>query len=366
MAITGDFLGRLFSVVCVFGLSLLLVKLINLPYHWMRNIFFLALIGGDLIAVICTASIRNAYYLPSPESNMPTTAGAAIAAPEDSGVIPLIEDEAPRGTNNSDYMDSFPDVDTALLNDDVEPTATLKTENMNTLQYLSFSVKEFWRNRLLFHSTLHLWMVTTLLAFVTIVLRFDVTSQGTSKDPTRENYCGGLLLNLIETQLDGEVCRLVGAVLYQGYMVRISPLHFYKAVYLVYAAILAMLLTGVVFPLGPTVGSVFLGIITVFIYLSMLYGANLGSVVMDSSMAGFVFGVQGSGIQILALIPVFTVMVVEKTHIPIPFITGYCVMHAVWSGCFALWFSIRYRRKLNALDDSPRSDSKLKRCLLGH
>jgi uncharacterized membrane protein YgcG len=404
LSITGDFIGRLVSVCGVYVVALALNKWGDLSYNELRNMFFIGLIGWDAIAVICTVTIRTRYYLPEPsqvdariESRLEVARKSASVSEKASDSLltngKLIDDIGSddqssssaggggafgsfgagggllSGSGGDAESDSY-DADTPLLSgiiDDPGPTPTLSGDNFTAWQYLIFCIKSFVYNRLLLLSMIHLWMVTTLLAFVTIVLRFDVTSQGTDEtNPEPSNFCGNLLINLIETQLAGEVCRLIGAVLYQGYMCQISPLHFYKVVYLVYAAINAVMLFAVIFPLGPSLGSVVLGVITVFIYLSMIYSANISSVVMDSSMAGFVFGVQGSGVQLLALIPVATVAIASKFSIPTPFITGYCVMHSVWSACFALYFALTSRKGLEALNDGKPSKNKCKRCLLGY
>jgi hypothetical protein len=416
LSITGDFIGRLVAVCGVYVVALALNRWGEISYTQMRNMFFIALVGWDLVAIICTVTIKTAYFLPAPSQVDARVEARLEIARKSASVSEKYVENAPvqldgedthdsmggRGgrssgrsssvqqqqyssidsngisgllpdsTVGSDGVDSYPasDADSPLLSgiiDDPGPSPTLSGENFTAFQYLIFCIKSFVYNRLLLLSMVHLWMVTTLLAFVTIVLRFDVTSQGTDQShATRDNFCGNLLINLIETQLAGEVCRLIGAILYQGYMCQISPLHFYKVVYLVYAGINACLLFLVIFPLGASLGSIVLGAITVFIYLSMIYSANISSVVMDSSMAGFVFGVQGSGVQLLALIPVGTVALASKFSIPTPFITGYCVMHSVWSGCFALYFALSSRKGLDTLNDGKPSKNKCKRCLLGY
>ena len=425
LSITGDFIGRLVAVCGVYVVALALHKWGDLTYHGLRNMFFIALIGWDLVALICTVTITNRYYQ-APKQQIDTTIESKLeiarksssisealtdgeivvsrkAGDESSGSSPIVSSSSSssiasatatdghrssrristiipsnkdrRGSQMIADDEAFPEVaevepDTPLLSgiiDDPGPTPTLNAEDFSWLQYIVFCIKSFVYNRLLLLSMIHLWMVTTLLAFVTIVLRFDITSQGTdSTSPTVSNFCGNLLINLIETQLAGEVCRLVGAVLYQVYMCQISPLHFYKVVYLVYAGINAVMIFAVIFPLGASIGSIVLGVITVFIYLSMIYSANISSVVMDSSMAGFVFGVQGSGVQLLALIPVATVALTTKFNVPTTFITGYCVMHAVWSGCFSMYFALTSRKGLSALNDGKPSKNRCKRCLLGY
>jgi hypothetical protein len=381
LSITGDFIGRLVAVCGVYVVALVLNKYKILTYTGLRDMFFIGLIGWDVVAIVCTVTIRKRYFLP-PQAAVDATVESRLEIARKSGSVSerYVESVAVENgefinanmpTSGDESFAEPADADTPLLTgliDDPGPTPTMNSlENLNPWQYLVFCVKSFVYNRLLLLSMVHLWMVTTLLAFVTIVLRFDVTTQGTDvTNPTRENFCGSLLINLIETQLAGEVCRLIGAVLYQGYMAQISPYHFYKAVYLIYAVINAIMLTAVVFPLGPSLGSVVLGIITVFIYLSMIYSANLSSVVMDSSMAGFVFGVQGSGVQILALLPVATAAITGKLKIPTAFVTGYCVMHSIWSGCFSLYFALSSKKGLEALNDGKPSKSKCKRCLLGY
>lgn len=381
LSITGDFLGRLVAVCGVYVVSLALFQSGKLTYDWLRDMFFIALVGWDIIAILCTVTISKSYFVPAPavvdarvESRLEVARKSKSVSEKYEGKDGFTEeysnpDDSVVGLMSGEKDEEY-DADSPLLSgiiDDPGPMPTMTTmENLSAWQYLVYSCKSLVYNRLLILSLVHLWMVTTLLAFVTIVLRFDVTTQGVKEGPTKANFCGNLLINLIETQLWGEVCRLLGAVIYQGYMSQISPLHFYKAVYLVFAAINACMLTAVVFPLGPNIGSVVLGVITVFIYLSMIYSANISSVVMESAMAGFVFGVQGSVIQLLALVPVVTVLVTTKLHIPTPFITGYCVMHSVWSACFALYFALTSRKGLEALNDGTPSKSKVKKCLLGY
>lgn len=420
LSITGDFMGRLSAVCGVYAVALALGSTNRMSYEFLRNMFFIGLFVWDFIALICTVTIRMSYYQPPEDPIDPTMdaylehkpstsinergvvpavriagSDSATSSESDSKDFPHISDRGndnradgyskpTRGKKDRDdaisryagiasgtedpYMSSN-EIEAPLLSgiiDESDSISSVNTDNMSAGQYLMYCIKSTVYNRPLLFSLIHLWSVTTLLAFVTIVLRFDVTSQGTTdKIPLRENFCSGLLINLIETQLTGEVCRLFGALVYQFYMNQISPLHFYRVVYVIYGVLNAVLLFLVLWPLGSTLGSVVLGIITVFIYLSMIYSANITSAVMDSSMAGFVFGVQGSGLQILATLPVIVVLISTKVSIPIPYITGYCVMHSIWSCCFSIYFAVTTRPELEALNDGKPNKSKFKRCLLG-
>lgn len=414
LSVTGDFLGRLISVVAVYAVALGLDLHGKMTYPFLRNMFFVALLGWDFIAIICTISIRMAYYQPpadpvdpSIESRLDTPKKRpSINNHGDRDFIPpvmlsdsassdgetihrenrsLLSDKGIYGSRREaddmiaryggiasgaedPYMSSN-EIEAPLLNGIIDESSTpaVDTDAMGSWEYLRYCIKSTVYNRPLLLSLVHLWMVTTLLAFVTIVLRFDVTTQGTNdKKPIPANFCSGLLINLIETQLAGEVCRLFGALLYQFYMNQISPLHFYRVVYVVYGCLNAVLLFTVIWPIGSLAGSVVLGVITVFVYLSMVYSANITSAVMDSSMAGFVFGVQGSGLQLFATIPIFTMLISSRWPIPTPYITGYCVIHSLMSGVFSIWFALTTRKELDVLNDGKPSKSKFKRCLLGY
>ena len=417
LSITGDFLGRLISVLCVYLVALLMADSGKLTYPFLRNMFFVGLLGWDFVALICTITIRMGYYQPPADPidhRVESSLDTPVKRPsindsrhQDRDYVPQVflsdsassdgetisresrslvgSDKNPYGSRREKddmiaryggiasgaedpYMSSN-EADTPLLNGIVDESTTplVNPDNMTSWEYLKFCIKSTVYNRPLLLSLVHLWMVTTLLAFVTIVLRFNVTTQGTSdKKATPNNFCGGLLINLIGTQVAGEVCRLFGALLYQFYMNQISPLHFYRVVYVVYAALNAVLLFFVIWPTGATLGSVFLGIITVFVYLSMVYSANITSAVMESSMAGFVFGVQGSGLQIFAVIPILTVLLTTKWPFLTSYVTAYCVMHSIWSAVFSIWFALTTRKELEMLNDGKPNKSKFKRCLLGY
>lgn len=415
LSVTGDFLGRFISVVAVYVVALALNNSGKMTYPLLRNMFFVGLLGWDFIALVCTLSIRMSYYQPpvdpidpSIESRLdtpkkrpsindgrdfvPPVMLSDSASGSDGEHISresknLLSDNNPYGSYRSEkddmiaryggiasgaedpYMSSN-EIDAPLLNGIVDENAAtpVDTDAMGSREYLVYAIKSTVYNRPLLLSLVHLWTVTTLLAFVTIVLRFDVTTQGTNdKKPVPANFCGGILINLIETQVASEVCRLLGALLYQFYMNQISPLHFYRVVYVVYGVLNAFLLFVVIWPIGSMPGSIVLGAITVFVYLSMVYSANITSAVMDSSMAGFVFGVQGSGLQIFATIPIFTMLISSRWPIPTAFITGYCVCHSLASAVFSIWFALTTKKDLDVLNDGSKpSKSKFKRCLLGY
>jgi hypothetical protein len=98
---------------------------------------------------------------------------------------------------------------------------------------------------------------------------------------------------------------------------------------------------------GATVSSVNLGFINMIIYINSVLDNNLGSAVVEPSIVGWVFGLNGSMGQLLAMIP--TALVAINT----PEI-GFIALFALGSGVvtiYAYYFARVYRRPLLKLEE---------------
>lgn len=404
LSVVADFSGRIMVVVGIYMVVLIMAWQKVLTFRFLLNMMMIAMLIWDVISLVANLFIRTSYFLPAdeePSSDVPSDgnlvgignyepAVAMAAVADDEDISRHRKSARVRSqlyfSGDDSFADNLPPMDAEPSDADVpliqsglglsglienvqpDPTMVIGEDNMTVWKYLVYCVKSMWYNKVLLNSMIHVWVVSALLGYVSLVLRFKVADQGA--DPTErtpENFCGNSLIVLIQTQVSTEVCRLGGAIIYQIYMSKLAPLWFYRLIYLIYAGIMAVMLFMVIFPLGATVGSVVLGVINVTIFLAIIYASNVFSAAMESSTAGFIFGVQGTVLQLVSLLPVATVAVQAKLPFPDEFITGFCVMMAVWSGCFSLWFSFKSAKDLNVLgpQDKPHKNKCL-RCLFGY
>lgn len=358
LTVTGEFLGRTVSILLSYVVFITMANMRLLSFEASKAVFFATVSLFNIIVIGCCATLNREYCMKTtPAEPTATTMGDEtddMNLGKDDALEELIED-------CEDDEEAVQEEDMTDLDD---PEVNEKFVILRSLIYFKRSLAHVLRKTLLVCINIHFWSIMIIVGFVTIVLRFSVTNPGDNKG-SRDNFCNGLIFNLVENQLYMEITKIGGAIVFQVYMNRLKPFHYFRYIYIGLTIVMGGLCGLNFIDLGPTGGSIVLSFITVIIFLGMIYDANLGGTIAPPAISGFVYGLQGSILQLLALTPILFVYLIEKNYLTEKFVVSLCVGLCVWAALFGLFISFKFKTQLKKLSESETKMSKMKRCMFG-
>lgn len=360
ISITSDFMGRFSSLLFGYITFIALINTGFLTFEMAKNIFFICVAVWDIISLICCATLTKSYYLVEEEK-------AFNIDEEDLEILSIHGESFLEELVPVDELDDLAEFMEENEMDDLDdPEVNEKFVLLRFLIYFKRSFFHYVKNRILLCISIHLWSVVIVLSFVLIVLRFAVTDPGEDKG-NRGNFCNGQILNLVENQLYVEISKIAGAIIFQLYMTKLKPKHYFRYIFFILCVMMAGLCAFNFLDLGPSAGSVSLALINVVIFLGMIYDMNMNGSIAKPEIVGFVYGIQGTVLQLLALTPVGVVYLIEKGILTQKIVVGVCVALSCWAGIFGLFISIKYGNALEVLfkDEEEKKKSKCNRCLFG-
>lgn len=349
VSVFSDLLGRVSSILVGYVTFLILYNSNMLSFDLGKNIFFGCIALWDIIGVVCCITMTKDYFLNEVDNQ-----------PEYESILEELDflEEVELEDEEELIGDDMSDLD--------DPEVNKKWFALRFIIYFKRSLVHFIRNRVLLFINLHLWSITLVTGFVTIVLKFAVTDPGEDKG-SRSNFCNGQILYLVENQLYSELTKIGGAIMFQIYMTQLRPRHYYRYIYCFFSIVMAVLCGSIFLNLGPTGGSVTLALINVLVFLGVIYDANMSGSIAHQNIVGFVYGIQGSITQLLSLAPIGFVHLIELGILTQKAVIGLCVGFCIWAALLGLFISFRYGLRLENMfeEADPDKKTKCKRCLFG-
>lgn len=373
VVVTGELFGRGSCVFFVFGIGVLLGNN-GYSFYAIRNVFFLVLWFWDLVSLACCFSIPVSYFLPEGRSVDSLQSTSSVQLDDD--VFIGDDSEGRNIDSSSDFSkksSSYPQNETTSQNLShlvskeelqaaYEPEIELgedpsmmargeKTKNplVALKDYFVGSARRFWDNGPLVFSAVHLWMVFMLVSFVNIVLKFHVSDVGTGLQPNRTNLCAGQMINLLRVSLSEHAATLVGVFVYNFVFVKVKPFFFFNKLFVGMAALFNFLFISIFWKqsMGATGSSIVLGALYVGLYLVQTYDGNVSAAWSDPTIIAFVFAMQASFAQVLALVPIgFAALKVPDT-----FVIIFCGTVSSLLAFASLWYSRSNKQKILLLSE---------------
>lgn len=362
--VTGEMMGRGSAVVFVYAVGAFLGRG-GYSFYTIRNVFFVVLWFWDIVCLVCTFLIPISYFLPEgrlnselsgvPSNAIPldddsTFSGSTSLTNSDDG---LVGDGSYSGSRSLSTLVSREELDHAY-----EPELELGEhpnrvgeQSQNPLvalkDYFVGSAKRFWENGPLVFSAVHLWLIFMLVSFVNIVLKFHV-SEG-SGEPSRSNLCGKQFVNLLSVGISENTATLLGVLVYNFGMSRVKPHFFYNKLFVGIALIFNLLFISIFWKnkLGPFGSAVVLGALYIGLYLVQTFDGNVSAAWSDPTIIAFVFAMQGSVAQVLALIPIAFAALRMPDTVVIIFCAGCTSLLAFGS----FWYSRSNKQQILLLSD---------------
>eukprot|EP01130_Rhizamoeba_saxonica_P001758 TRINITY_DN11610_c0_g1_i1.p1 TRINITY_DN11610_c0_g1~~TRINITY_DN11610_c0_g1_i1.p1 ORF type:complete len:507 (-),score=79.41 TRINITY_DN11610_c0_g1_i1:30-1550(-) len=312
--VTSDVVGRSFILIVMYFLGLILIKENLLHFMGFKNLCFFLMVIIDTLALIVSLTIKQDYFYDK-------------------------------------YFDGEDEVDPLIKG---TKSSSLCQKIVSIGVYTRDSTKKFWRNGVLCHLNAHILMIVILTAFVNLILKFDVSGAGTSKNKTRENFCGGQVTNLIEIQAFSELSRIAGAAIIQLILMRLAPSHYFRKFFQACGVVLSVLFLLVLFKkdMGNTASSIILGCLNAMFYMLSNYDNCLVGTVVQPEILGFAFALQGSVIQVAGLFPIAVADLLNTTTTVIVLIAFTLFIMA-----YTLAFSRVYSARIKELDDETKIET---------
>jgi len=204
------------------------------------------------------------------------------------------------------------------------------------------------------HSTLLVIFYSLLLNYVLVVLRFQViqTEVPVNTNKTKENFCGGEVINLVQNQTFQEAARLIGTVIFLIAFVKMVPIHFFRrSTHLVNIFQISFLVAIFVLPPNKnasitTWGSSILSAINTFIFFNYNYMISILNSILDPEIVGYMSALQGSFTMCTALIVSLTGSYLNKNTTCIVLIIGFIVVII-----YHFYIAKACAKEIKALDD---------------
>ena len=368
VVVMGELLGRSSALILVYVVGVQLGRR-GYSFQIIRLIFFLVLGLWDLVCLVCTLLIPMSYFLPAhrlnhTEKEFQQPRGDDESFPE----IEMDEREGRTGFGGggggggggADFSKSSTTADYLVGRDELEnayehelelgETGLTSMISGDSEWYVVKSMKRFWANGPLFFSALHLWTAFMLVSFVNIVLKFHVSDVGT--DPSmivRGNLCGGQLINVLQVGVSENTATLFGVLVYNFGMSRVKPFLFYNKIMLGLGAAFCLLFVTIFWKnaIGAFGGSLVLGALYVGLYLVQTYDGNVAGAWSDPTIIAFVFAMQASFAQVLALVPIlFAALKINDTVVIM-----FCFTCSLALGLSSWWYSRKNKQQILLLSD---------------
>jgi hypothetical protein len=341
VVVMGELLGRSSALIFVYVVGVQLGRH-GYSFAIIKLVFFLVLGLWDLVCLTCTLLIPMSYFLPE---NRLRDLQTVHRLPEDDNHMPAIDEteSVEVGNTTSDYLVAKEELDKAYehelnLGDDTESG-----------WYILKSFKRFWANGPLFFSAVHLWTAFMLVSFVNIVLKFHVSEVGTGTTLNRQNLCGGQLVNVLQVGISENTATLFGVLVYNFGMSRVKPYFFYNKIMAGLGLLFCLLFVTIFWKhhLGAFGGSLVLGALYVGLYLVQTFDGNAAAAWSDPTIIAFVFAMQASFAQVLALVPIlFAALKFNDTVVLL-----FCILCSSALGFSSFWYSRRNKQQILLLSD---------------
>eukprot|EP01125_Pyxidicula_operculata_P016362 TRINITY_DN561_c1_g2_i1.p1 TRINITY_DN561_c1_g2~~TRINITY_DN561_c1_g2_i1.p1 ORF type:complete len:501 (+),score=71.45 TRINITY_DN561_c1_g2_i1:104-1504(+) len=329
--VTADFGGRLAIVLLGYGLGAILIRSEILDWKGAKMLLFSIVLAWDLAVLIVSISISASYYRKD---------------------IEIIQDNVDDADNPNETTSLVDSVQEQVPNEDED------WQNAGPVKYMVHSGKLFFKKRLLFLVNLEIVLFVTILGFINVIMRFDISNQGVDPVKDRSNFCGGMFTNFLELTAISDILRMGGAIIFQFVLTKMRPYHFYNAHFYVFCIIIAGSLAPSFVELPSIAGSVLVSILNVTTYLIANYLNVIANAICPPAIVGFMNAFQGGLNQLVALIPVGITFVTFDSWILTTALLA-------WTGILMVYNFIMvryYKEKIVALDD-PTKNTGTRGCL---
>lgn len=182
-----------------------------------------------------------------------------------------------------------------ILND------THKTPDFNPYSWCKNSVIEFYNNKIVFHIYWHCILLVIFSALVQYPLSLrEISVIDISSNKTIDNYCGGTFINIILLAALTNSTYLFGSVLYRLFIIRISPITFYKYYYPFAIIILMGMALALWFKINYIMILILVSFSTIIPYYLTYYDYYLFTKQSKGEYYGFVLGLYGTSTTLIA------------------------------------------------------------------
>lgn len=368
--VTGELMGRGSAVLLVYAVGVWLGRA-GYSFYTIRNVFFAVLWFWDLVCLFCTFLLPISYFLPEDRlrdelSGLPSNS------------VPLDDDDdahfssAVRGrdlTSSDDgLVDSRPshslatfvtqaELDSAYVHELELGENHTRRANRSRIGVVLGELKDyfvnsgirFWENGPLVFSAVHLWAIFMLVSFVNIVLKFHVSEVGIGIAPSRSNLCANQFVNVLSVGISENTATLMGVLVYNFGMSRVKPHFFYNKIFVGIAVLFNILFISIFWKekIGAFGSAVILGALYIGLYLVQTYDGNVSAAWSDPTIIAFVFAMQGSFAQLLALVPIIFAALRMPDAVVLTFCAGCTTVLAVGS----FWYSRSRKQQILLLSD---------------
>lgn len=160
--------------------------------------------------------------------------------------------------------------------------------------WLRTSIIEFWQNKIAFHAFWHCIILTTFTTVVQYPLSLkEVSIVVQSNDKTINNYCGGIIINLLFLGALTNGCYLIGSISYRLFIIKTVPLIFYKYWYPICSIFLLGITTCLWFNFNQILTYIFISFSLIIPYYLTYYDYYLFTDRSAKQWYGFVLGLYG-------------------------------------------------------------------------
>lgn len=170
--------------------------------------------------------------------------------------------------------------------------------------WIKDSFVAFWQNKVAFHAFWHCILLTMFTTIVQYPLSLkEVGIVPPSNDKTIENYCGGIIINLLFLGALTNGCYLVGSISYRLFIVKTKPVTFYKYWYPICSIVLLGITTCLWFDFNQVLTYIFISVSLIVPYYLTYYDYYLFTDRSAKQWYGFVLGLYGlvNTVTILAI-----------------------------------------------------------------
>lgn len=363
--VTGEMMGRGSAVLLVYAVGVWLGRS-GYSFYTIRTVFFLVLWFWDLVCLGCTSMLPLSYFLPedrlrsdlsrSPDNAVPlddfsTYSGDTSLAESDDGLV------APDASRSMAEMVSQDELDSAYEHQfELGEARGANGDRYKWLDtfvalkdYFVGSALRFWDNGPLVFTAVHLWTIFMLVSFVNIVLKFHVSEVGVGSKPARSNLCSKQLINVLSVGVSENTATLMGVLIYNFGMSRVKPFFFYNKMFIGIAMAFNILFISIFWKerMGSFGSAIVLGALYIGLYLVQTFDGNVSAAWSDPTIIAFVFAMQGSFAQVLALVPIGFAALKMPDSVVIIFCTTCTTLLAAGS----FWYSRTRKQKILLLSD---------------
>jgi hypothetical protein len=241
---------------------------------------------------------------------------------------------APLAQVNS--MSVYTDSDSQDKSDNVIVT---ESRIKRCFSWVKDSFTGFWRNKVAFHAFWHCILLTMFTNIVQYPLSLkEVGIVPPSNDKTIENYCGGVIINLLFLGALTNACYLVGSISYRLFIVKTRPVVFYKYWYPICSVVLLGITTCLWFDFNQILTYIFISVSLIVPYYLTYYDYYLFTDRSAKQWYGFVLGLYGLvntvttlGIQGLYLLnmPFYVLLIINGALLTLSIVYSFYLAYIV-------------------------------------